>query len=304
MWEVICDAHQLSDLTLPRVLKNWQDFFRLRCETLESFPKFYSDLRIITTNFRTTKSIAVSDDSFLKAFLSGAINVEELQQGAKDFLKEGDKKYLNIMDDLQVDFNATESGTDIQDSSKPKKLQLRRAKNTDLPPFDGVTFKTPPQVGGTIKLPPNTGNLIPNAYYKQFKGWYEASRVPVKERTEDQINYLSSFSWVHTQDPKAKRPWNPPAGRKKEYQRNTDHRSSRRARGRSRRDRSESSDSYSDDSEPRRRHSSRRGRKRRGYSSHSSRSRSRSPQERRGQDGDSKKSSSKTTRRASLFKRD
>ena len=209
------------------------------------------------------------------------------------------------MDAIQQDCNLMNSCNLLQDSTKPTKSQLRRAKNTDLPSSSYVApTKAHSQTQGSTKLPPNTGNLIPNAYYKQFKGWYEASRVPVKERTEEQINYLSSFSWVHTVDPKAKRPWSAPTGRKKEYQRNTDRRSSRRARGRSRRDRSESSDSYSDDSGSRRRHSSRRGRKRRSYSSSSSPSQSRSPQGRRGQDGDSKKSISKTTRRGSLFKRD
>jgi len=193
----------------------------------------------------------------------------------------------------------------LQDNVKPTKSALRRAKNNDLPPSSYVApERAHNQTGALTKFPPNTGNLIPNAYYKQLKGWFEASRVPAKERTEEQINYLSSFSWVHTRDPKAQRPWSGPAGRKKEYQHNTDRRSSRRARGRNRRDRSESFDSQSDDSGPRRRHSSRRGRKRRSYSSNSSRSRSRSPQGRRGQDGGSKKSSSETTRRASLFKRE
>ena len=70
----------------------------MRCEKLKSFPKLYSDLRIITTNLRTANSIAVSDDSYLKALISGAINVEELQQNAKDFLKEEDKTYSKIMD--------------------------------------------------------------------------------------------------------------------------------------------------------------------------------------------------------------
>ena len=125
--------------------------------------------------------------------------------------------------------------------------------------------------------------------------------MPVKDRSEEQNNFLSSFKWKHTTDPKAKRPWNPADRRKNEYQRNTDHRSSRRARGRDRRDRSESFESYSDDSAPSYRHRSRRGRKRRTDSKDRSLSRSRSPVARRGQDGDSKPSSSKNSRRANLF---
>jgi len=305
VWEKIAKVLQSSDLTLLRILRDWQKFFRLRCDTLEEFPQFYSDLRKITSDLQTAKSIAVGDDAFIKAFLSGAISVKELSQTTKEFLNGGKKKYTDIMDEIQVDYNLMNSCNTLQDNAKPTKSQLRRAKNTDLPPSSYVApTKAHSQTQGSTKLPPNTGNLIPNAYYKQFKGWYEASRVPAKDRSEEQINYLSSFVWKHTVDPKAKRPWSAPTGRKKEYQRNTDRCSSRRGRGRNRRDRSESSESSSDDSGSRRRHSSRRGRKRRSYSSDSSPSRSRSPGARRGQEGDSKKGSSKTSRRSSLFKRD
>ena len=199
--------------------------------------------------------------------------MKELSQTTKEFLNGEDKGYTAIMDLLQTECNLINSCHTLQDDNKPTKSALRRAKNNDLPPSTFVApEKAQSQTGVLTKFPPNTGNLIPNAYYKQMKGWFEASRVPAKERTEEQINYLSSFTWVHTRDPKAQRPWSGPVGRKNEYQRNTDRRSSRCARGRSRRDRSESFDSYSDDSGSHRRHSSRRGRKRRGYSSNSSRS--------------------------------
>ena len=303
VWNTICDKLQSSDLDLARVLKHWQAFFQLRCTTLDAFPKFYSDVRAVTTKLHNAKSIAVGDDSFVKAFLSSVLDVEDLAQGAKEFLKQGNKKYNEIMDDIQIDYNTIDSTVMMRNSGQPTKSQLRRAKNNDVPPVAGTGFKSQPQQGGSIKLPPNTGNLIPNAYYLQLKGWYEASRVPVKDRSEAQINYLSAFKWKHTTDPKAKRPWNPPDRRKGEYQRNADHRSSRRARGRDRRDRSESFESYSDDSAPSYRHRSRRGRKRRTDSKDRSLSRSRSPVARRGQDGEGKPSSSKNSRRANLFTR-
>ena len=93
VWEKITDVLQSSNLTLLRVLRHWQKFFRLRCDTLDEFPQFYSDLRMITSNLRTAKSIAVGDDAFIKAFLSGAITVKELSQGTKEFLSGGTKKY-------------------------------------------------------------------------------------------------------------------------------------------------------------------------------------------------------------------
>ena len=61
VWEKIEKVLQSSDLTLLRILRDWQKFFRLRCETLEEFPQFYSDLRKITSDLRTAKSVAVGE---------------------------------------------------------------------------------------------------------------------------------------------------------------------------------------------------------------------------------------------------
>jgi len=198
VWEKIAKVLQSSDLTLLRILRDWQKFFRLRCETLEDFPQFYSDLRSVTSNLRTANSVAIGDDAFIKAFLSGAISVKELSQTTKEFLTGGKKGYTEIMDLIQVEYNLMDSCHTLQDNVKPTKSALRRAKNNDLPPSSYATpEKAHNQTGALTKFSPNTGNLIPNAYYKQLKGWFEASRVPAKECTEEQINYLSTFSWIH-----------------------------------------------------------------------------------------------------------
>ena len=89
---------------------------------------------MIISNLRNAKLIAVGDDAFIKAFLSGAIQVNELSQCTKEFLNGGDKKYTEIMDDIQLDFNAMESCTNMQDSNtKPTKSQLCRAKKRSSP---------------------------------------------------------------------------------------------------------------------------------------------------------------------------
>ena len=89
--------------------------------------------------------------------------------------------------------------------------QLHREKQSDVPAKWKSSPATTPQVKGHINLPPNTGNLIYNAYYQQFKGWYEASRLPEVDHSEEQKNFLNTFKWKHTVDPKAKRPWVAPS---------------------------------------------------------------------------------------------
>ena len=109
VWEKIEKVLQSSDLTLLRILRDWQKFFRLRCDTLDEFPQFYSNLRKITSDLRTAESVAIDDDAFIKAFLSGAISVKELSQTTKEFLTGGKKSYTEIMDDIQVEYNLMDS---------------------------------------------------------------------------------------------------------------------------------------------------------------------------------------------------
>ena len=218
---------------------------------------------------------------------------------------EGTETYDKIMDRIHGDYRAQTSGEKMRVGNLSSTKQLRRRKQSNVSPvkWKSSCTATIPKVQGHTKLPPNTGNLIPNAYYQQFKGWYEASRVQEADRSEEQKTYLSTFKWKHTVDPKAKRPWVAPNRQRDDQRRNYDDRRSRRARGHSKRSRSPSSDSYSDDSASRPRPRSRRARRHGSRSRSQNRSRSRSPVARRGHDGDETKSSTTRSRRASLFKR-
>ena len=303
VWDKITSCLQTSDLTMARIMQHWSDFFALRCTSMDDFPLFYSGVKKVTHKLREANSIAVTDDTFLKAFLSGSISCEELKTEAKGFLLEGSAQYDTILDKIHSDYRAQTSGEQMRVGNSSSTAQLRRGKQSDAASKGRSGRNTPPPAHGHTKLPPNTGNLIPNAYYQQFKGWYEASRVPEKDRSDEQNKFLSSFKWKHTVDPKAKRPWNPPTRPRDDQRRKYDDRHSRRARGRDKRRRSPSSDSYSDDSAPSRRHRSRRGCARRSQSPSPSRCRSRSPVGRRGPGDEGQRDGQNRSRRASLFKR-
>ena len=191
----------------------------------------------------------------------------------------------------------------IDNSSSTKQLCRAKSSNATLTKWKSSSTATFSKVKYSTNLPPNTGNLIPNAYYKQFREWYEASRVQESDRSNEQRNFLTHFKWKHTVDPKAKRAWVAPNRQNDNRRHNNDDRRSRRARGRTKRNRSPSSDSYSDDSAPRSRHTSRRARRRESSSRSRNRSRSRSPVERRDRDNEVSKSKSASSRRASLFTR-
>jgi len=290
---------------MARTQQLWSKFFNLRCKSLDEFPKFNSGLKTVTSLLHEVKSVAVTDNTFIKVFLSSSMDCEDLANEAKKFLTESDLTYDQIMDQINMDYRAQIGGellrTDVLSSSK----QLRRMRSGDVTSTNRKSSPTTtvPKVRDLTKLPPNTGNLIPNAYYKQFREWYEASRVQESDRSNEQRNFLTHFKWKHTADPKTKRAWVAPTRQNDNRRRNNDDRRSRRARGRTKRNRSPSSDSYSDDSAPRSRHTSRRARRRESSSRSRNRSRSRSPVERRDRDNEVSKSKSASSRRASLFTR-
>ena len=112
------------------------------------------------------------------------------------------------MDNIYGDYHAQTSGEKMRIDNSSSTKQIRHGKQSDvLTKWKSSCTATIPKVQGHTKLPPNTGNLIPNDYYQQFKGWYEASRVQEANRSDEQKTFWSTFKWRHMIDPNAKRTW-------------------------------------------------------------------------------------------------
>ena len=84
-------------------MQHLSDFFALHCRSMDDFPLFYSGVKKVTHKLREAKFIAVTDDTFLKKFLSGSISCEDLKTEAKGFLMKGAETYDKIMDKIHVD---------------------------------------------------------------------------------------------------------------------------------------------------------------------------------------------------------
>ena len=114
VWEKITSCLQTSDLTMARIMKHWSGFFALRCTSMDDFPLFYSGVKKVTHKLWEARSMAVTNDTFLKAFLSGSISCEDLNTEAKGFLVEGTETYDKIMDKIHVDYHAQISGEQMR----------------------------------------------------------------------------------------------------------------------------------------------------------------------------------------------
>ena len=104
-WDNITSYLQTSDLTMARIMQHWSDFFALRCTSMDYFPLFYSILKEATHKLWEAKLIAVTDNTFFKAFLSGLISCKDLKTEAKRFLMEGTETYTKILNKIYVDYH-------------------------------------------------------------------------------------------------------------------------------------------------------------------------------------------------------
>ena len=196
VWEKVTAHLTSSDLAMTRMMKHWSEFMGLSCQEFEDFLPFYSKVSKVLEKLRQAKSVAVTDDVFLRAFLGKAISCEELRHEAKRFLQDGKGTHNEILDDILLDYRSQETRRELEDGTNPSK-KVRRAE-TSVARAD----KRPSGQQRFPRLPTNKGNLIPHSYYIQFKEWYELMVIPEKERSDDVVAKLQRFKWKHTQ-PKA-----------------------------------------------------------------------------------------------------
>ena len=114
VWEKFTTCLHTSELTMARIMQHWSDFFALHCTSMDEFPFFYSGVKKITHKLREADSIAITDDTFLKTFLSSSMSCEDLKTESKSFLMEGTETHNKIMDNIHGDYCAQTSGEQMR----------------------------------------------------------------------------------------------------------------------------------------------------------------------------------------------
>ena len=131
----------------------------LCCSDLSDFLPFYDRITQVLEKLKDAKSVAVTDDMFLRAYLAKAISCEELQTEAKKLLQHNEDSYDTILEDVLTDYRLQETGTVLCDRDViqvPRKIC--RAKKSAWGSNPSSTAQRP-------KFPVNKGNLIPHSYY-------------------------------------------------------------------------------------------------------------------------------------------
>jgi len=113
-----------SDVTTARVMSSRQALFVLKCEDHDLFLSFYSKSKSTLHKLKRSKSIAVADAIFLKAFFAKAISVKELQGESKKLLKGSSKICAEILESFHLDYRALKTGELMRDVTDPNSNSL------------------------------------------------------------------------------------------------------------------------------------------------------------------------------------
>ena len=81
---------------------------------METFTSFYFSFKTQVSHLTKLESIAITNDTFIRSILARIINVDELKEATKKFLKCGTKDYEEILQDILSDFRAQESASTMK----------------------------------------------------------------------------------------------------------------------------------------------------------------------------------------------
>ena len=171
VWRAIQSKLSTADVKIARMSQDWHDLFGLKCEDMDSFLSFYSSSKKILHKLKKSKSIAVTDNVFLKSYFAKVIQTPELQHEVKNLLKGDKASYGAILEMIASDYNAQSTNESMRDGAYKPQSILRRAGTKSSSEQDSEEITIPKKKWSVF--PNNTNQLLPSHYYSQFKAWYE-----------------------------------------------------------------------------------------------------------------------------------
>jgi hypothetical protein len=147
---------------------------------------FNSKSKGIIHRLKKTNLITVTDEIFLKAYFSMAIEAPELQSEVKKFLKDPSSSYGATLESIHSDYRAQTTGEEMRLEAGLSSVLPSTLRRVTVE----VPIKNPPK---TDYFPPNVRKLLPSSYYTQFKAWHQHFMIPLDQRTRADKEWIESF---------------------------------------------------------------------------------------------------------------
>ena len=160
--------------------KLWDRILRLECTELSDFTRWYSDINEIVTKLTALNSVAVTDEELLCSFVARGLDVQELKEEHKKFLKPSALPFREMLDNLREDYRAQEGKEESSTATATSTRSSRRAQqNADSKPMRFANF------------PRNRNNVCEPHVYAQFKAFYHLATK--EERTSAEQRQVDNF---------------------------------------------------------------------------------------------------------------
>ena len=78
MYSALDDHLRTVDIKMARTFEEWLKLFDLKCDSMNDFLPFYSEVRKNVKKLQTAELVAITDDTFIRDFLCRALDVPEL----------------------------------------------------------------------------------------------------------------------------------------------------------------------------------------------------------------------------------
>ena len=187
LWAIVQHELTSSELTMARAMSLWNQVFGLKCEERDDFQQFYSKVKGLLFKLKKVKSVAVTDDVFLRAYFAKVIQAPELQTEVKKLITDKNGDYESILQLIHDDFRAQETNDSLRDVATVTGKSARRGKPSPVeeePPAKKVKY---------TNFPANEEKLIPTHFYTQMRTWYNHMVVPKGERSEATKLWMAKF---------------------------------------------------------------------------------------------------------------
>ena len=178
-----------GDLVIARTFEEWKMLFKLHCDTLDGFLPYYSGARKAVARLTQWKSVAITDESFVRAYLCKSLDVKELRSATDEFMSNRTDRAFSIFEKVHGTYSDMVATASMRESD----LSMVRIRRTEyvIPRKDrSKEEKNPPR----SRFPLNTKNKLPNHVYSQVKQWFDIMSNPALQKRSD---LLDKYSYEH-----------------------------------------------------------------------------------------------------------
>jgi len=115
--------------------------------------------------------VAVTNDTFLKAYFSKVIEAPELQTEVRGFLKDTSTIYIEGLEDIHANYRAQVTGEDIRGvpGGETNSTITALARRGTIKETKSSKEEETERIWKYAPFPDNVGKLIPTEYYSQFE---------------------------------------------------------------------------------------------------------------------------------------